>query len=51
MENIVCEVKKESPNPGSDALHAHIGFQDLGQAWLVHADEIVRYLMESITTP
>tara|TARA_B100000405_G_C16417695_1_gene312972 strand:+ start:240 stop:395 length:156 start_codon:yes stop_codon:yes gene_type:complete len=51
MENIVCEVKKESPNPGSDALHAHIGFQDLGQARLVHADEIVRYLIETITTP
>ena len=51
MENFVCEVNKESPNPGSDALHARIGSQDLGQARLVHADETVRYLMKSITTP
>jgi len=51
MENIVCEVNKESPNPGSDALHARIGSLDLGQARLVHADETVRYLMKFITTP
>ena len=51
MENIVCEVNKESPNPGSDALHARIGSQDLDQARLVNADETVRYLMKSITTP
>ena len=51
MENIVCEVNKESPNPGSDALHGRIGSQDLGQARLVHADETVRYLMKSITIP
>ena len=51
MENIVCEVNKESPNPGSDALHARIGSQDLGQTRLVHADETVRYLMKPITTP
>ena len=51
MENIVCGVNKESPIPGSDALHARIGSQDLGQARLVHADETVRYLMTFITTP
>ena len=51
MENIVCEVNKESPNLSSDALHARIGSQDLIQARLVHADETVRYLMKSITTP
>ena len=50
MENIVCEVKKESPNPGSDALHARIDSQDLGQARLLQANEILRCLMKSIIT-
>ena len=51
MENTVCEVNKESPNPGSDPLHASIDSQDLIQARLVHANVTLRYLMKSITTP
>lgn len=41
---IVCEVNRVPPNPGSDAFHASMGFQEMGQATLAGGDKTVRYL-------
>lgn len=41
---IVCEVNQVPPNPGSDAFHARMGFEEIGQATLAGGDKTVRYL-------
>ncbi len=40
---LTCEVNREPPNPASDALHAALGFRELGQGTLV-SGKVVRYL-------
>lgn len=40
---IVCEVNSRPPNPASDALHAALGFREVGQA-TIHGGKAVRYL-------
>ncbi len=41
---IVCEVNSEPPNPGSDAFHASLGFQQVGEASIHGGAKTVRYL-------
>jgi uncharacterized protein len=41
---IACEVNIEPPNPGSDAFHARLGFNEIGRATLAHNGKTVRYL-------
>ncbi|SNB77033.1 hypothetical protein SAMN07250955_11614 [Arboricoccus pini] len=41
---IVCEVNSDPPNPISDAFHAKLGFEQVGEQWLSDRDKTVRYL-------
>jgi uncharacterized protein len=41
---ITCEVNSDPPNPASDAFHAALGFQAVGQAGLEGGAKTVRYL-------
>ena len=41
---IVCEVNAVPPNPGSDAFHAALGFEEVGRAELTGRGKTVRYL-------
>lgn len=41
---IGCEVNLIPPNPGSDAFHARLGFEEVGQAVLYGGAKTVRYL-------
>jgi len=43
-ELIVCEVNINPPNPGSDALHATLGFSEVGQATIRDGSKTVRDL-------
>lgn len=45
---IACEVNREPPNPASDALHAALGFTEVGQA-LFHGGKAVRYLVRPVS--
>ncbi len=45
---IVCEVNRVPPNPGSDAFHARLGFEEVGQATLTGGDKTVRYLRKAL---
>ena len=40
---VVCEVNAEPPNPASDAFHAALGFQEVGQAQIHGGKKTVRY--------
>jgi uncharacterized protein len=40
---VVCEVNSEPPNPASDAFHARMGFEGVGQATIADGKKIVRY--------
>jgi predicted GNAT superfamily acetyltransferase len=41
---IVCEVNRIPPNPASDAFHAALGFDEVGQAEIYGGAKTVRYL-------
>ncbi len=41
---LVCEVNSRPPNPGSDAFHAALGFEEMGRA-AVSPSKSVRYLI------
>ena len=45
---VVCEVNQVPPNPGSDAFHARLGFEEMGQAILAGAEKTVRYLHKTL---
>jgi predicted GNAT superfamily acetyltransferase len=40
---VVCEVNRSPPNPGSDAFHHALGFEQVGEAALP-SGKVVRYL-------
>jgi len=42
-DRVVCEVNLDPPNPGSDAFHAKMGFQETGRAELEPGGKWVRY--------
>lgn len=44
-ERVVCEVNSDPPNPGSDAFHAALGFETVGEARLEGRGKTVRYLV------
>ena len=46
---IVCEVNRMPPNPGSDAFHSSMGFEEIGQATLAGGDKTVRYLRKVLS--
>jgi predicted GNAT superfamily acetyltransferase len=43
-ERVVCEVNQTPPNPGSDAFHATLGFEEVGGASIHGGAKTVRYL-------
>ncbi len=43
-----CEVNSHPPNPASDALHASLGFAEVGGAVLQDGARTVRYLLRGI---
>jgi predicted GNAT superfamily acetyltransferase len=43
-DHIVCEVNQQPPNPASDALHAALGFTEVGSASIHDGSKTVRYL-------
>jgi predicted GNAT superfamily acetyltransferase len=46
---IVCEVNTHPPNPMSDAFHASLGFELMGEASLGDRAKSVRYLRRDLT--
>ena len=46
---IVCEVNAQPPNPMSDAFHASLGFEHMGEADLEDRAKSVRYLRCDLT--
>lgn len=42
-----CEVNMDPPNPGSDAFHAKLGFEEVGTALLANG-KTVRYLTKTL---
>jgi predicted GNAT superfamily acetyltransferase len=45
---VVCEVNIEPPNPASDAFHASIGFERIGQATIHGGKKTVRYFEKTL---
>jgi uncharacterized protein len=47
-ERVVCEVNARPPNPESDALHAALGFVEVGSASIHNDSKTVRYLLRAL---
>lgn len=47
---IVCEVNSDPPNPASDALHARLGFSEVGSAVIYGGSKTVSYLALKLPT-
>lgn len=47
-ERVVCEVNSDPPNPASDAFHAALGFEVVGEAFLADRGKTVRYLAREL---
>lgn len=47
-ERVVCEVNSDPPNPASDAFHARLGFELVGEARLEGRGKTVRYLAREL---
>ena len=47
---VVCEVNSRPPNPESDALHAALGFVEIGRASIHNDSKDVRYLSRMLET-
>jgi predicted GNAT superfamily acetyltransferase len=45
---VCCEVNVEPPNPGSDAFHARLEFEEIGRAFLPDRGKMVRYLTRAL---
>jgi predicted GNAT superfamily acetyltransferase len=45
---VCCEVNVDPPNPGSDAFHARLGFEEIGRAFLSDRGKMVRYLTRAL---
>jgi predicted GNAT superfamily acetyltransferase len=45
---VVCEVNIEPPNPASDAFHAAMGFEGVGQAAIHNGAKTVRYFEKTL---
>jgi predicted GNAT superfamily acetyltransferase len=45
---VVCEINMDPPNPGSDAFHVALGFEQIGLAILPAAGKTVRYFSRKI---
>jgi predicted GNAT superfamily acetyltransferase len=50
-DRIVCEVNSEPPNPGSQAFHASLGFETVGEARIHGGAKTVRYLSLTLGKP
>lgn len=47
-QRVVCEVNLDPPNPGSDAFHDRLGFEEIGQQHLPGRAKTVRYLAKQL---
>ena len=45
---VACEVNIDPPNPGSDAFHAAMGFEEAGIAEIYGGERTVRYLIRPL---
>ena len=45
---VLCEVNQDPPNPASDALHAALGFQGVGEATVYGGSRTVRYMARQV---
>ncbi len=46
-DQVLCEVNRDPPNPGSDAFHARMGFGEIGRA-VLPSGKTVRYLRRAL---
>jgi predicted GNAT superfamily acetyltransferase len=47
-EVVTCEINAKPANPGSDAMHAALGFREVGTATFPETGKHVRYLVMSL---